>query len=207
MVTASSNKAIELWEYVPKNTQKSLFSYLNEMKQKMCKEEFVTTLREHPKMCAAIVAAAIITAPATLYVYKWYTGEISGKRCVKQVTQVSTTVFGAAGGGYAGTAAACTNPVTGVVIVGGVIGCILAALISSYISDKVLSYILALPRDKALENAYNFIGISCNASDEHVNVQLSENYVKLDQGVTEQLRTKMIMKEMKIFKKLNYILP
>ena len=120
---------------------------------------------------AVVEAAVSIGVLATCVVNnirRWCKGDISGKRCVKNIidTGVSTAL------GLAVTAASTVAlGATGALVVGAVSG----AVIGSYIrrgvyklSDKLTTWIFGLPKDEALENAYRFMGISHRASDEEV---------------------------------------
>lgn len=121
------------------------------------------------KVVAVALVAVFLAYEAFLSIYGWYKGEITGKRCVKNILDSTSSILaGAAGGAGGGTLGLVLAGPVGM-IVGGVIGTIVAGEIAQRLSDWLTRYLFDLPKDKAVENAYNFLNAKPSASNDVVN--------------------------------------
>ncbi len=103
-----------------------------------------------------------MTFEAFLSIRRWWNGEISGKRCVKNVTDVGVGI----GTGVAvGVASSFLTPF-GIFV--GIAAGSLAAKLSKAVSDRLFEKFFGLPRSEALENAFKVLNLSCNSSNEEI---------------------------------------
>ena len=98
----------------------------------------------------------------------WWKGEITGKRCAKNIIDATFTVSAGAGGGIAGAAIGAFLGPLGT-IVGGLLGGIISSNVAEMLVDALTKKIFDLPKDVAKEKAYNFLGLSHSASSADIN--------------------------------------
>ena len=101
-------------------------------------------------------------------IYKWYNGEISGKRVGKNIIDAMGSVTGGLGGGAAGAAVGSVLGPAGM-IVGGIVGGIAGSVVGEKLADMLTTVIFDLPKDVAVENAYNYLGVPHTANNKDVN--------------------------------------
>lgn len=102
-------------------------------------------------------------------ILRWYRGEITGKRCVKNCIDSLASIGFGVGGGMGGAAiGSLVFPVWGT-IVGGIIGGITSAQVASVLSDKLTRNLFDLPVKEAVEKAYNFFSVSHRAPNDEIN--------------------------------------
>jgi len=111
------------------------------------------------------VAAFCLTAEAIKNIIRWWKGEISGKRCASNVLGS----LGSFSGGMA-LGAACAlglgffaGPIG--VFVGGIYGSIKGSIVGKDLADNWTLHIFNIPKDEALENAYNYLGVEKDATN------------------------------------------
>jgi hypothetical protein len=142
-----------------------------------------------------VLDAVYMTYEVYVNINRWYHGQISGKRCVKEVIDslVSTVAGVGAGIGVGIAAGAILGPVGAVI--GGIVGGLIGQISANSISDWITTKIFDLPPSEALENAYKHLGLHHTASYSEINSkfrQLSlrhhpdkggnkEEFVKLNQ--------------------------
>lgn len=136
-----------------------------------------------PKVCTKIGGATVMIAlAATMLAYdvvknifEWRKGQISGKRCLKNIIDSGVIIASGTAGGIGGAALGTlvAGPVGGVI--GGIIGGVLASQLSQGLIDSLTQDLFDLPPDVAVENAYNFLGVSPSASNNEIN----RNYRRL----------------------------
>ena len=121
------------------------------------------------KLVSVGLVAVYLAYVAIVNIKRWMNGEISGARCAKNVIDscvgVACGVGGRTIGALIGTAIA---PGLGTVV-GGVIGGVAATELGNFLSDWATQKIFGLPKQEALENAYLFLGLKCNASNSEIN--------------------------------------
>jgi hypothetical protein len=125
----------------------------------------------------------------------WWKGEISGKRCTKQIIDSSASILG----GYAGGAAGCyigtvIAPGYGTLI-GSAIGGIAGSFTASTFSEWLTEYFFDLPKHIAVENAYRFLGLSLSCSNAEINTKyraLARQYHPDKGGKAEDFHTLQI---------------
>jgi DnaJ domain len=99
---------------------------------------------------------------------QWWKGEISGKRCAKQVIDATVSFGAGLAGGVAGAAiGSFAGPV------GTLAGSVIGGLITSTVAEKLIDWltqkIFDLPKDVAVEKAYDFLGVKPSASNTEIN--------------------------------------
>ncbi len=102
-------------------------------------------------------------------IYMWWEGEISGTRCAKNIMEELAATAGGVAGGYVGSQVGfyVAGPIGA--LVGGLGGGIWSYSAASKAADRFLLNFFDLPRDYALENAYNFLGVHREAENAAVN--------------------------------------
>ncbi|KAE9548405.1 hypothetical protein FO519_008386 [Halicephalobus sp. NKZ332] len=120
------------------------------------------------------LAAIYLTYEALRSIYQWYNGEISGKRVGKNIIDAMGSVTGGLAGGSAGLAVGSFFGPIGAVA-GGLVGGVTGSILAEKLIDMLTTKIFDLPKDVAVENAYNYLGVSHRASDKEVN----DGYKKL----------------------------
>ena len=98
----------------------------------------------------------------------WWEGQISGKRCAKNIIDASAAVLAGLGGGVGGAAIGALAGPVGAVI-GGTIGTIVSAVTAGALVDQLTKTIFDLPKDVATEKAYYYFGLSQSASNQDIN--------------------------------------
>ncbi|CAG0895506.1 unnamed protein product [Cyprideis torosa] len=129
------------------------------------------------------LAAVYLTWEALKSIYHWCTGEISGKRCVKNILDSVSSVSAGVGGGLGGAALAgfvvpnILLPGWGSAIAIGassIIGGVLCAKAVELFSDWALRQLFSLPKHVAVENAYRWMELSCDSSNPQINTRFRE---------------------------------
>ncbi len=108
---------------------------------------------------------------------RWWVGEITGERCVKNVIDNGVTVAAGLGGGSGGgtlgaTVGTAISPGFGTVVgavLGAVVGAFFASITAQTLCEMLTAWAFGLPQTEALENAYNFLGVSYTASINEIN--------------------------------------
>lgn len=108
---------------------------------------------------------------------RWWKGEISGKRCLKNIIDCGIGVAAGIGGGVGGEMMGASagffvgGPVGAAfgAVIGAVVGGVLVSITAETLSDWLTQLMFGLPKSEALENAYNFLSTSPNASNSDIN--------------------------------------
>lgn len=118
----------------------------------------------------APLPTSTLTFEAVSYIRSWWKGDVSGKRCAKSIVDSIGSVAGGLAGGELGALAigAITGGPIGLVA-GALIGGIFAGWIGHSLSDRLSQEFFDVPKDIAVENAYNFIGVHHAAPNDLVN--------------------------------------
>ncbi|CAF4568561.1 unnamed protein product, partial [Didymodactylos carnosus] len=102
-------------------------------------------------------------------IYLWWKGEVSGKRCVKEIIDASAEmlggVLGCAEGAMLGT---LVCPWVGTAV-GGLIGAVVGATLAAKLSEYLTGKFFDLPKSVALENAYKTLGLTHSCSNGEIN--------------------------------------
>ncbi|XP_052778491.1 vasodilator-stimulated phosphoprotein-like [Mya arenaria] len=116
------------------------------------------------------------TIPGDIMILRWWNGDISGQRCVKNITDCLAGIAGGVAGGVGGqTAGAMIGSLAGPVgafigaAVGGVVGLAAASIGAKYLSASITQRVFSLPPSEALENAYRCLGVDRSMSNEVIN--------------------------------------
>jgi hypothetical protein len=99
---------------------------------------------------------------------RWWRGEITGVRCCKNIVDSTFTIAAGAVGGIGGAALGSFLGPIGT-LGGGIIGGIISSQQASSWIDSWTQSIFGIPKDEALENAYNFFGVKMTASNYEIN--------------------------------------
>ena len=123
------------------------------------------------KIVPVVIVAVQLSYEALKSIRSWWNGEISGKRCVKQIIDASAGILGGFGGGAAGcTIGTAILPGVGTII-GAVVGGIAGSAIASTFSESLTEYFFDLPKSVALEKAYGFLGLTPSSSNGEINTR------------------------------------
>lgn len=123
------------------------------------------------KVVPVVIVAVQLSWEALKSIRSWWNGEISGKRCAKQILDASAGMLGGFGGGAAGCAigsAICPGYGT---LIGAVVGGIAGSAAASAFSEWLTSYFFNLPKSVALENAYRFLDLPSSCSNGDINTR------------------------------------
>ena len=99
----------------------------------------------------------------------WWNGDITGKRCVKQIIDASAGILGCYVGGTVGITIGSALLLGYGTLIGSVVGGIAGSFGASTLSEWLTRYFFGLPRSVALEHAYNFLDLSPSCSNDEVN--------------------------------------
>jgi hypothetical protein len=130
---------------------------------------FSTSLSKYNVAKTYVLDAVFMTYDVYVNINRWFHGEITGKRCAKNVIDklFSTAVGVGAGIGVGIAAGAFLGPIGAVI--GGVVGGLIGQISANSFSDWITSKIFDLPPSEALENAYNHLGLDHSASHSEIN--------------------------------------
>jgi hypothetical protein len=123
------------------------------------------------KVVPVVIVAVQLSYEALKSISSWWKGEISGKRCAKQIIDASAGILGGFGGGAAGCGigtAICPGYGT---LIGAVVGGIAGSAAASALSEWLTSYFFDLPKSVALENAYRFLDLPPSCSNGEINTR------------------------------------
>lgn len=123
------------------------------------------------------LAVAYLSYEATKNLCRWHKGEISGKRCAKNMIDATVSIAAGLGGGIVGGAIGSVAGPVGT-IVGGIAGSVLSTAAAGTLCDWFTQYLFDLPKEEALENAYNFLGVNMRASNAEINTAFRQLCLK-----------------------------
>ncbi|XP_060577409.1 uncharacterized protein LOC132734633 [Ruditapes philippinarum] len=138
----------------------------------------ITVARKAQPVVRVALVTVVLAWNVILNIKRWWTGEITGVRCAKNIIDCGVGVAAGIGGGIGGeiigaSVGSIFGPIgTGVgMVVGAVAGGVLAATTAESLCDRLTQWVFGLPKSEALENAYTFLGTSSNDSNSVVNSQ------------------------------------
>uniref|UniRef100_A0A914UMB9 J domain-containing protein n=1 Tax=Plectus sambesii TaxID=2011161 RepID=A0A914UMB9_9BILA len=114
------------------------------------------------------LAAVYLSYEAMRNIHRWWKGEISGRRVAKNIIDSCGTVAAGAGGAMAGAAAGSFFGPVGTVV-GGVIGSVVGSAGGGVLIDTLTQELFDIPKDEALERAYNCLGVVSRTTDREIN--------------------------------------
>lgn len=157
---------------VPPATQARIMAFLpriiNSRSLLASADEVIGLVNKSGSVVMVGLAAVYFGYEAIKSIYDWYNGNISGKRCAKNVIDAALTTAAGVGGGIGGAALGSFAGPIGI-FAGGVIGGAVAANFANFASDRLTQLLFGLPKEVAVENAYKYLGVACNASNADVN--------------------------------------
>ena len=146
----------------------------------------LTQARNAQPVVKVALVAVYLANDIILNIRRWWKGEITGKRCVKNIIDNGVGVAAGFGGAYVGeligaSLGGLAGPVGAAAgfIAGATIGGVSATFGAKHLCDRLTQWLFDLPQSEALENAYNFLKISPEASNSETNSryrQLSLKY-------------------------------
>ena len=163
------------WNIIPANSKVCFMNCIKAMGNKTLMTAVDDVARLASKKGGAVVmvglAAVYLTYDAIVNIKRWWSGEISGKRCIKNVLDSVFAVGAGMAGGVAGVALGSALPGATIIVtvVGGIVGGWASAAGVGYLSDLMTQKIFGLPKEEALENAYRYLGVEMTASNAVVN--------------------------------------
>jgi hypothetical protein len=160
------------WNIIPCESQVSVMNYLGSISSRSAMTAFDDVVGIASKAGGAVVmvglAAVYLSYNAYINIKRWWNGEISGKRCIKNLLDATFTIGAGMAGGISGAAFGSTVGPIGTVV-GGIVGGWVCAAGTDYLSDLLTQKLFGLPKDEALENAYLHLGVVMTASNAEVN--------------------------------------
>ncbi|CAF1531489.1 unnamed protein product [Didymodactylos carnosus] len=115
------------------------------------------------------IVSVLLSWEALQSISLWWKGEISGQRCAKNIIDAASTVAGGVGGGALGsTIGTVISPGVGTFI-GGLIGGMIGSNAVATLSKWLTEHLFDLPPTVALENAYNFLGLTASCTNSDIN--------------------------------------
>lgn len=171
------------WSIIPAESKISIMESIELIvhKSTMDTVKTVTTFTDKYGGTRVMVALAAINIAYETYrsIQRWWRGEISGERCIKNVLDSSFTVVAGMGGGTAGAYyGAIVGGPPGAVL-GGIAGAYVSATAMNYLSDWITQKMFGLPKEEALENAYRYLGVEMTASNAEINTAFQTLVLKL----------------------------
>lgn len=201
-LTMLSNFAPTIKRNVLQLTERNALAMVNMPTLKSFNQNFDRLFRKTNLFSLARkVQVGLVVTSLTLETYDslnlWWKGEISGKRCAKNVIDSCASVVGGIYGGTIGAAAGtCIAPGPGTII-GGLAGGIAGSVVMHSLSDWLTQYLFDLPKDVALENAYRFMQLDHKASNDEINSNYNrlawEYHPKVSKNVKNWLKLQTCM--------------
>uniref|UniRef100_A0A914VWJ6 DnaJ homolog subfamily B member 9 n=1 Tax=Plectus sambesii TaxID=2011161 RepID=A0A914VWJ6_9BILA len=128
----------------------------------------VVLVRVCGRMATVGLAAVYLTCEAMMSIYRWWKGEITGKRATKNFIDSCVTVAAGTLGSIGGaTGGGLFGPIF--TMLGGSIGGIVASVVVGVSFDILSQKMFDIPKGEALEAAYDFLGVSMQATDDEIN--------------------------------------
>lgn len=116
---------------------------------------------------ALVLAGVYVAWDVNKNIRQWYSGSITGKRCAKNIiSNLLSTGAGVAGGGTGVALGSFGGPVG--TMIGGIIGSVIGGALGEKFCERVIARIFDLPKEVAVEKAYNFLGVTHRSSDHEV---------------------------------------
>lgn len=139
-------------------------------------EKALVTARAAKPIVKIALVVAFLAVDVIKNIRSWWNEEISGARCVKNIIDcgvaVAAGIAGGIGGEMIGAAIGALAGPAGMAagsVIGGIAGGISASICAHTLDDNLTQWIFGLPKSVALENAFNFLGISATASNSDIN--------------------------------------
>ena len=161
------------WAIIPFKSQLQIVEFIKNFalnRQAIsCIDEFVGLVNNTGGNVVMVALAAVtLSYDVIKSILRWWRGEISGVRCCKNIIDSAVTIGVGLGGGVAGASiGALMGPIGAVA--GGIIGGIGASQAANFLSDRLTQKLFGIPKEEALENAYNYFGVKMNASNDEIN--------------------------------------
>ncbi|XP_057315558.1 uncharacterized protein LOC130656675 [Hydractinia symbiolongicarpus] len=187
-ISKSFPELAKIWEIIGVEGQKELLPMIKEVCLSLHSKNLVLVADELTGLVTKHGGTPIMVALSSVYlaydavinIRRWWKGEITGVRCVKNIIDTASGLTGGAGGGLG--AAALVGYVGGgpaYVFAGGIFGSIFGHYLGETISDRLTQWIFGIPKSAALEEAYNYLGVKPTDSNDKINQayhQLSRKY-------------------------------
>ncbi|XP_052782488.1 uncharacterized protein LOC128218814 [Mya arenaria] len=135
------------------------------------------------RKCKSVVKVDLVVCSLAFDVIqnikRWWKGEISETRCVKNILDCGLSVAAGIVGGIGGEVVGMgfgsmiAGPVGGVIgaIAGAVVGSACALTGAQVLADRLTQWIFGLPKSEALANAYLFLRLPPSSSNSEINTQ------------------------------------
>ena len=120
------------------------------------------------KLATVSLSFVLLSYDAIQSIRRWWKGEISGSRCCKNIIDSLCTTTASVGGAFAGAGVGSLFGPIGA-FAGGLVGSVLFASTVSFFSDRLTQWLFGLPREEALENAFRYFNLKCDASNNEIN--------------------------------------
>jgi hypothetical protein len=115
------------------------------------------------------LAGVCLSFEAIKNLYQWWGGQITGKRCAKNLVDATFMVGGGVLGGIGGATLGSAMGGPFGTVAGGIIGGIVSSQVLHALCDILTQTLFDLPKDAALENALNYLGVPMSATNGEIN--------------------------------------
>ena len=182
--TVSQINLLKILSNLPPESQSNMLQVAFTYSNKFVGERWAVALRESTESMltsvqkaaksftlknVALIAVAYLSIDAWHNICEWWHGRISGQRCAKNIIDCGIGLAAGVGGGALGGAlGTMISPGVGTVF-GGFIGGAVATGVGHQLSDWMTLKIFRLPKSVALENAFRFMGLPQDASNNEIN--------------------------------------
>ena len=177
--SSTSFGALKAFKKLPKKLRKKILLEMGSISKSLLQGNLPSALKKSAMNAlqtisekGQIIPEVIVWGQLSWQTYqtilRWYNGQISGKRCVKNIIDDVATLAGGMGGacigGYIGS---MFGPIGGAL--GALGGNILGAMTLNQISERLTRNIFDLPKSVALENCFNSMKLPYDSSNSDIN--------------------------------------
>ncbi|CAF1102871.1 unnamed protein product [Adineta steineri] len=123
------------------------------------------------KVVPIVIVAVQLSWEAIKSIRSWWNGEITGKRCAKQIIDASAGILGGYAGGAAGMGIGTALLPGYGTLAGAVVGGFAGFFGVSALAEWLTEYFFDVPKSVAVENAYNFLTLPQSCSNDGINTR------------------------------------
>ncbi|CAF3363750.1 unnamed protein product [Rotaria socialis] len=121
------------------------------------------------KVAPIAIVGVQLSWEALKSIRSWWQGEITGKRCAKQIVDASAGILGGYAGGAAGMALGTAILPGYGTLCGAVVGGFAGSVGASALMQWLTEYFFDVPKSVSVENAYNFLTLPLSCSNDEIN--------------------------------------
>jgi hypothetical protein len=170
------------WALIPKTSQAQILALVPKI---IMNKQMVTAIDELVGLVNKTGGNVVMVALAAIHlgyeaiknIRRWWNGEITGSRCVKNIMDAGLTITAGVAGGMGGAALGSLAGPIGTVV-GGIVGGIVSSSVMNVVSDRMTQWLFGIPKEEALENAYTYLGVKMTASNHEINTAFRQLCLK-----------------------------